>query len=216
MSWRSALVLPIFRTLHFNGWKSMSQSRDHSSMISISCCSISVSETSSIALDSFVSSTNIYNIEFPVTLSGRSLIYTTNNTGPRTEPWGNPLGTSVHSDYSSFTPSFCFLSVRKAFSQSKRTPPMPYDFNFRISLLCDTLSKAFIKSKYITSIDHPLSRIFVHSSITLSSWSVVNRPSMNPNCLLENSLLDFMWLMTRSRTMDSNTLQTTDVKLTGR
>ena len=170
MSWISAIVLPIFRTLHFDGWKSTSHSRGHKSMLSISYCSISASETSSIVLDSFVSSTNIYNIDSPVTLSGRSLIYTT-----------------INSEYSPFTPALGFLSIRKVFSQFRRTPPMPYDFNFRISLLCDTLSKAFIKSKYIASIDPPLSRIFVHSSRTLSSWCVVDRPPVKQNCLLENS-----------------------------
>jgi len=100
--------------------------------------------------------------------------------------------------------------------QSIKSGCMLYLFNLCKNLLCGTVSNAFSKSVYSTSIRPPFSNFSVHSSNTFKSCWTVERPLMNPYCfLLSRSLLTkncTLW----SRIMDSSILQHMQVKLIGR
>jgi hypothetical protein len=64
------------------------------------------------------------------------------------------------------------------------------------SLLCGTLSKAFIKSIYTESIFSPLSRILIHSSITCRSWlsATISKPiTIIFNSSMCQSLVPQLW-----------------------
>ena len=149
------------------------------------------------------------------TISGMSLIYITKSIGPRTLPCGIPLVTWWHLDSVSFTITFCILLLRKLSTHLITFSLILYLCILCRSLLCGTLSKAFIKSIYTESIFPPLSIILVHSSITLRSCRVVDIPEMKPNCLLHKSLLADLCFTIVSLTSFSMVLQITLVRLTG-
>ena len=44
-----------------------------------------------------------------------------------------------------------------------------------------------IESCYAVSIESPQSKALVHESITFNSWSIVERPLINPNCCVLKS-----------------------------
>ena len=91
---------------------------------------------------------------------------------------------------------------------------MPYDLSLSINVLWGTVSKAFMKSKYTTSIDSPLSRALVHESITFNSWSTIERPLLKPNCCILNLLFLIICLTIWSLTHYSIHLYIILVKLT--
>ena len=100
-----------------------------------------------------------------------------------------------------------FISLKNVFIQSIRSGCKLYLFSLRNYFLCGTLSNAFSKPVYNTSMRPPCSNFSVQSSKTFKSCWTVERPLMNPYCLLLNNLLlkknSTMW----SRIMDSSNLQ---------
>ena len=84
-------------------------------------------------------------------------MYNTKSRGPRTVPCGIPDVTSCQFDYFPFTATFCLLFEMKASIQFTISLLIFRLFYLLISLLCGTVSKAFLKSMYITSVWCPLS-----------------------------------------------------------
>ena len=83
-------------------------------------------------------------------VSGKSFMYNTKGRGPRTVPCGIPDVTSCQFDSFPFTATFCLLLEMKASIQFTISLLIFILFNLLISLLCGTVSKAFLKSMYIT------------------------------------------------------------------
>src|SRR5215469_5019306 len=77
----------------------------------------------SIRLPIFVSSAN-FEILLIMFVS-RSLIYTINRMGPRTDPWGTPLVTSDQFEDSPFMTTRCCLFFNQFLIQVKRFPLIP-------------------------------------------------------------------------------------------
>ena len=74
-----------------------------------------------------------------------------NKTGPKTDPCGTPLVTSLHPELWPFIHTFCFLPFNQSFIQSQTFPSIPCASILLNNLWCGTLSNAFAKSKYMTS-----------------------------------------------------------------
>jgi hypothetical protein len=69
-----------------------------------------------------------------------------NNTGPSTEPCGIPLVTLCHFYTDPFSCTLCLQLLRKFLTHTQVWLLIPYERSLLISLMCGTLSKAFIKS----------------------------------------------------------------------
>ena len=115
-------------------------------------------------------------------LDGKSFMYSTNKIGPGTLTCGMPLVTGFQVELAPFMHTCCTRSDKKAFIQCSVSVLNPIEFILLISLLCGTLSNAFVKSRYTVSIESPLSIAVVHTSITFSNCSTVERPLTNPYC----------------------------------
>ena len=111
------------------------------------------------------------------TMSGRSLIWSRKSRGPSTVPWGTPDKTSASSLLSPSTMTDCLRPVRKAEIQRWTSPVMPNCSILPRSLLWDTVSKGFEKSKMATSICLAL-------SLSLRMSWVVGRSWVSHECLL--------------------------------
>src|SRR5437867_2614344 len=92
-----------------------------------------------------LSSANFQNRLF--TFSSISFINIINNIGPRTEPCGTPLVTSTQSNTHPLRTTLCFLPFNHSSIHCLTLPCIPISCNLYNSLLCETLSKAFCKSK---------------------------------------------------------------------
>ena len=114
-------------------------------------------------------------------------MYIKNSTGRSTEPWGIPLFTGYHEDLESLITTLCCRPERKSVTQFKVLPITPYCLRTPISLLRGTESKAFLKSKYITSTISCLSIALVKSSIT-------SRPGVvsSVNVQIENRIVHLL------------------------
>src|SRR6218665_3417917 len=87
----SWFLFPMCITEHFSRLNSICQSCDHLNILLRSSRNISASYSSPTALQSFVSSANLEILDkIP---SFMSLMKTTNNSGPSTDPCGTPLST---------------------------------------------------------------------------------------------------------------------------
>ena len=95
-----------------------------------------------------------------------SLMYSKKSIGPRTEPCGTPDVTSVMSDRAPFTETRCLRFDRKYVIQLCVLPVIPFEVGLDRRRLCWTLSKAFAKSRRITSI------CVVLSNAVIQSWTV--------------------------------------------
>ena len=104
----------------------------------------------------------------------------------------------------------------KALIQFRMTPLMPYAWSFTINLLCGTVSKAFWKPRYTTSVTFPLDISSTHLSKNVSSCRMVDRPPRKPNCLVDNRLFLFKCVRIVSLTAASIILQLIQVRETGR
>ena len=135
------------------------------------------------------------------------------STGPSTEPWGIPLFTSCHENLESLVTTLCCRPERKSVIQFKVLQVTPYCLRTPISLLCGTESKAFLKSKYITSTFSCLSIALVKSSITFRSCKFSERPDRKPYCAFVISPFSLKRSIKCFRTNFSNNLQHIDVKL---
>ena len=91
-------------------------------------------------------------------------IYIKNKIGPSTDPCGTPLKTDFQFETSPSTTTLCLLSISHFSIQLIIPFPMPWAFSLSSSLWCGTLSKAFLKSKWIISTGDPSSTHFVTSS----------------------------------------------------
>ena len=87
-----------------------------------------------------------------------SVINRENRSGPMIVPWGTPLGTLVSRERIPLYITFCFLLLIEFAIQFVIWIGNLYVSNFLIRKLCGILSKAFRKSKYITSIGIVLSK----------------------------------------------------------
>ena len=77
-----------------------------------------------------------------------SLMYSRNSRGPRQLPWITPLWIGSYDDTLWLTFVHWSLSERNDFNQLRREPWTPYDSSFCKSFVCDTKSKALVKSIY--------------------------------------------------------------------
>ena len=78
-------LLPIRICLHLAGWNSKRDVLGQPCILLRSCCNSMQSSSLKIPLNNFVSSAKRYRLELD-TADGRSLMYITNISGPRTEP----------------------------------------------------------------------------------------------------------------------------------
>ena len=76
-----------------------------------------------------------------------SLIWIMNNNGPKMDPWGTPDVTVIQSEEQSSMMTCCSLPIRNEQIQFKRQPRIPICSSLSRSLSCETLSKAFEKSR---------------------------------------------------------------------
>ena len=171
--------------------------------------------TDFISRKTFVSSANRYTNVSPSTTFGRSLMYITKSSGPRTLPWGIPLVTGALSERVFFIHTCCVRFVRKDFIHPSTFPVIPYWCILCKSLSWGTLSKAFMKSQYIASIVPPSSNILLHISRTCNICRVVDRAFMKPNCLSLYKLFAIICSCVASLMKLSMTLHSVGVKLTG-
>ena len=127
-------------TLHFSGLNLSNHLSDHLANLSRSCCRSSLSSTLLITLQIFVSSANIL-ILFTIH-DGRSLTNIRNKRGPKTDPCGTPLKTSIQAENDPITQTLIFLSFKKALIQFSSLPVIPLSCNFSSNRLCGTVSNA--------------------------------------------------------------------------
>ena len=136
-----------------------------------------------------------------------------NNTGPSTLPCGVPLVTLLHMDFALFTTTLWWRSDRKSSIQARTFLVTLYPSSFLSSLLCGTLSNAFMKSMNTVSTQPPSSSIRVQTSRVDSSWVVVDRPAQKPCCCWQTSWFCSMCVTSESRMRVSISLQTTELSL---
>ena len=90
------LDLDILMALHLSGWKAIPHFFSQAASLFRSSCSMSQSCWDLICLYKIQSSAKSRVLDWMQ--SGRSLINSRNNNGPRTVPWGTPLMTDMLSD----------------------------------------------------------------------------------------------------------------------
>ena len=110
-----------------------------------------------------------------------------NKIGPRTDPCGTPLDTSIQDDSAPLMQTRCFLYPSANFQSSYWLNLVYHELLF-INLVWGTLSKTFAKSRKITSTSIPLST----QSVTLFR---------NANKLLKHDrpLITMLWLTGSSK-----------------
>ena len=91
-------LLVIGRTLYFWGWNSIFHFSSHAANRSRSCWREVESPGPDIAMYIMVSLAKSQTVA--LTSFGRSFRYTKNGMGPVTEPWGTPLSTRAHPEWS--------------------------------------------------------------------------------------------------------------------
>ena len=79
---------------------------------------------------------------------GRSFVKSENNVGPRTDPCGTPWVIMCVSESHLLILTNCLRSVKQFFNHSQTSPLIPRSFSFCSNILCDTVSKALVKSTY--------------------------------------------------------------------
>jgi len=131
----------------------------------------------------FVSSAN-----FKILLticSSMSFIYTTNKSGPRTDPWGTPLITHFQSEYCQFNTTLCCLPYNRFSIHRKTFPLNPCACNFEISLLSRTFDIYTCRCetyRHAANYDHWSVSVFPASPIGDCILQFHNpSPDSNPN-----------------------------------
>jgi len=142
-------------TLHLSTLNNICESCDQLHKCLESVCNLSISFALDTTLKRFVSSVNFNTLEH--TESSKSFIYIRNKSGPNTDPWGTPLITFVYLELLPIKTTLCSISLSQSSIQSYILLIIPNALTFIINLLCGILSKAFWKSRYITSIGYPRS-----------------------------------------------------------
>ena len=124
-----------------------------------------------------VSSAKKYGVE-NLQASTKSLKYSINNTGPRTEPWGTPFFTISSFDILFFHITHCVLDLRYEENQLKTWPLIPKFFN---SSEWFTVSNASFKSRKTVVLLFPFSFSNLMFSTTFTSASTVDLRLRKPN-----------------------------------
>ena len=107
-------LLPMVITWHLSVLNFICHDSDHSDIIWKSCWSIFTLDSDFIVRNIFVLSAN-FKTELETPFS-RSFIYTRNKIGPKTDPWGTPLGTGSHKDFDPLTTTLYFLQASQFLS----------------------------------------------------------------------------------------------------
>src|SRR6218665_1731766 len=153
--WNFLLPFPMCITEHLSTLNSICQSLAYSYNLLRSSLIVNASSSVTISLHSFVSSANVDIFErIPVSISLMKII---KRSGPKTDPYGTPLITSIHSENAPLIPTLCLLSFSQFSIHLSRFPPNPHASIFLPSIMWETLSNAFAKSRYITSTALPSS-----------------------------------------------------------
>ena len=125
--------LPMCIILHFHMLNFMHQLSDHSISLLIAVCRQLISSIESDRCPNLVSSANL------------SIM---NSKGPKTDPWETPFSTLAQSELHPFRTVLCFLPVNQESVHFNKSPLIPSDSILASNLLCGTLSKALLKSRY--------------------------------------------------------------------
>ena len=96
--------------------------------------------------------------------------------GPSTDPWGTPLNTCNQDDTTPLMRTLCILLWSHSLTHCNTLPLISRFSNFKINLLCGTLSNAFTKSRNITSMLFPESTEPVTLSKNDSRFDRHDRP----------------------------------------
>ena len=94
------------------------------------------------------------------------MIYITNNNGPRIDPWGTPALTSDQSENCPFNENLCFLFLRKSHKRFSKLPHIPFCFNLKMRLSCQTLSNALYISRKTPLPSNPSPNDLYNSLVT--------------------------------------------------
>ena len=138
-------LLPMVITCHLSLLNSICHDSDHSDIFFWrSCWSIFTSDSDFIVRKIFVSSAN-FKTELE-TSSSRSFIYTRNQIGSKTDPWGTSLLTGSHEDCCTLTTTLCFLQTRQ-FLIHCCMRQIFNAYSLLSNLRCGTLSEALLKSR---------------------------------------------------------------------
>ena len=156
----SSFPCPVWKHLHFPQLNSICHFSDHSINLLRSSCKCYLSASHLIFLNTFVSSADFNTLL--VMSSSKSLIYIKNQIRPNTDPCGTPLNNDFQFETSPLSTTLCLLSISHFSIQLIIPFPMPRAFSLSSNLWCGTLSKAFLKPKYIISTGD-------HSSFVTSS-----------------------------------------------
>ena len=136
----------IGRTPHFVWWKLIYHLSSHSSSADRSFWKSFESVWFLTCLYSKLSSANKRNVEVE-TISGRSLMYTRNNSGPNNVPCGPPESTSSFADSHPSTSTCCVLEDKKGVIHCRVFPRTSLCQSLWSKRLCGTLSNALAKSR---------------------------------------------------------------------
>ena len=119
-----------------------------------------------------------------------SLTYRINNRGARMLPCGTPDVTGAQSDWQPSITTRWDRPWRKLDSQESREPVMPKRSSLSRRRSWGTESKAFSKSRNITSVERRLSSALAHSWKRCINWEVQEYPGRKPYWWLLSRLFD--------------------------
>ncbi|XP_069189162.1 uncharacterized protein [Procambarus clarkii] len=142
----------------------------------------------------------------------KSLTYTTNNRGPRTEPRGTPPTTPSHSDLTPPIPTLCLPRNSHAPIQVNTAPPIPRASIPPTSPSCGTASKALPKSRHTTSQSPPPPTAPTMLEQKVSKFVKHERPPAKPCFDPPTNLCFSRWRRTVFATTDSSNSPTTDAR----
>ena len=145
-------------------------------------------------------------------LSGKSLMYITKRSGPKTDPWGTPLKTSVHLELASPIITLCLLKLRKSSNHLAISSVTPYPFILWTNLRWGTKSKAFAKSNSISSTLLPSTKLEVMKSSVSSRLLRQLFDGTKPRWVLFINLLSIRCLSSSSLIILSSILEITEVR----
>ncbi len=145
----------IRRATHLVALKFNNHCLDHAANLFKSFCNSWQSLLVWIRLYTLVSSANIFAVA--ITVSGKSLPYSKNKTGPRMEPCGTPLVTRAHFEVPFLRMTLYLLLDKNEDIQACTAPLIPMLCSFLSRRVWGTVSNALAKSKYTASTPSPSS-----------------------------------------------------------
>ena len=123
------------------------------------------------------------------TLSGRSLMYSRNRVGPRTEPCGTPEDTGTSSEHSPSKRTVWLLPAKKDWIHWSVLHCMQCICSLYRSFRWLTLSKALLKSSKIRSVCLPYMRDLARSLTSSISCVSQDLRSPKPCCVVQYVVL---------------------------